>query len=149
MAGHQLTQAEADALIAMEKHRITDEACLYPEHGSKLKIPLQSSDHREKFFLTVNRTSIVVENRSYQTLGRQVVELVRLDLGKPHTNPDGRFVPAPHLHRYREGWGAKWAEPVSVEAFPHVADPWLALVQDFMRYCNITQPPKIERGLWT
>jgi len=149
MAGHQLSQAEADALIAMEKHRVNDEVSLYPEPGGKLKIPLQSANHRERFFLTVNRTSIVIEKRSYQTLGRQVVVLVRLDLGAPHTNPNGEFIPAPHLHRYTEGCGDKWAQPVSPDLFPNSADPWLVLVKDFMRYCNITQPPKIERGLWT
>ncbi|MBM4036188.1 MAG: hypothetical protein FJ291_31015 [Planctomycetes bacterium] len=72
MTGHQLSQAEADALIAMEKHRITMEGC-----------------------------------------------------------------------------GDKWAQPVPADIFPNLADPWLVLVRDFMRYCNITQPPKIERGLWT
>lgn len=149
MTGHQLSQAEADALIAMEKHRVSEEVSLYPEQGSKLKIPMQSPDHRERFFLAVNRTSIVVENRNYLTLGRQVVVLVRLDLSKPHTNPDGQFIPAPHLHRYTEGCGDKWAQPVSTDFFPNLADPWLVLVKDFMRYCNITQPPKIERGLWT
>jgi hypothetical protein len=52
----------------------------------------------------------------------------------------------PHLHLYREGFGDKWAFPVPPEVFSDVENLWQAL-QDFMRFCNIIEPPLFERNL--
>jgi len=49
---------------------------------------------------------------------------------------------------YREGYGDKWAVPVPVDRFRVTGDVW-ATLEDFLRFCNITQPPHIERGLFT
>ncbi len=74
--------------------------------------------------------------------------LVRLDIeGAPHRNPDGQEVPTPHIHVYREGYGDKWAVAVSPKDFSDTTDVFQAM-EDFMSYCNITQPPVIERGLF-
>lgn len=84
-----------------------------------------------------------------QTRGRQVVVLVRLDLGgAPHRNPDGEKIPVPHIHIYREGYGDKWAMPVPTDQFRAVADVWTTF-EDFLQFCNITQPPYIDRRLFT
>lgn len=143
-----MTQSEADALIALEKHRISDDSYEFPFGGGALAIPLQSSDRREKFLLDIRRARIDLAKSTYQNRGRQVVVLVRLDLaGAPHRNPDDEEIPCPHLHIYREGYGDKWAIPVPEERFTNTSDLWQTL-QDFMRYCNISQPPNIERGLF-
>jgi hypothetical protein len=52
------------------------------------------------------------------------------------------------LHLYREGYGHRWAYPVPAERFRDVADLWRTL-EDLMAYCNIVEPPIIERGLFT
>ena len=114
-----------------------------------MTIPLISNDKREHFFLDIGRGRIDLNKGTYQNRGRQVVILVRLDFGgKPHRNPDDAEVLSPHLHLYREGYGDKWAVPVPIEKFPKLADLWETF-QDFMRFCNITNPPRIERGLFT
>jgi hypothetical protein len=46
MAEIALTQAEADALIAMEKHRVTNDRHEFPMQGESLTVPLQSPDQR-------------------------------------------------------------------------------------------------------
>jgi hypothetical protein len=149
MADINLTQAEADALIAMEKHRATEDRSDFPMGGQSLVLPLQSADKREQFMLDLSRGRIDLLKVKMQNRGRQVVVLVRLDLGgAPHRNPDNEEVPAPHLHVYREGFGDKWAVPVSAEQFRDTGDVWMTL-EDFLRFCNITQPPLIERGLFT
>ena len=143
-----LTQSEADALIAMEKHRLDEEHHKYPTSGS-LVVPLQSSDKREQFFLDIRRGRIDLLKGKYQTRARQVVALVRLDFGgAPHRNPDGQEIGSPHLHIYREGYGDKWAAPIPVDDFPRIADLWGTL-EDFLRYCRVTEPPNIDRGLFT
>jgi len=149
MAEIDLTQAEADALIAMEKHRVDDQRHEYPSLGGFITVPLQSADKREHFLLDISRGRIDLLKGKYQDRSRQIVVLVRLDFGgAPHRNPDGQEIPCPHLHVYREGFGDKWAGPVPTDNFPNPANPWRTL-DDFMRYCNITQPPIIEKGLFT
>ena len=56
---------------------------------------------------------------------------------------DGNRVESPHLHLYREGYGAKWAFPVPGDRFRDVGDRWQTL-EDFMDYCNIVDPPFIR-----
>lgn len=149
MADMNLTQAEADALIAMEKHRVNEDRNDFPVGGQSLVLPLQSLDKREQFLLDLSRGRIDLLKVKMQNRGRQVVVLVRLDLGgAPHRNPDDEEIPVPHLHVYREGYGDKWAIPVPANRFSATTDLW-ATLDDFMRFCNITQPPRIERELFT
>ena len=149
MAGTELSQAEADALIALRKHRADDDEWDYPAPGRSISVPLVSEDRRESFLLDVARGRIDVRKGTCQTRARQVVVLVRLDFGgSPHRNPDGQEIPCPHVHLYREGFADKWAEPAAENEFPDVSDAWRTL-QDFMRYCNVVQPPGIRRTLFT
>jgi uncharacterized protein DUF6978 len=149
MADMNLTQAEADALIAMEKHRVNEDRNDFPMGGQSLVLSLQSPDKREHFLLDLSRGRIDLLKVKMQNRARQVVVLVRLDLGgAPHRNPDDEEIPAPHLHVYREGYGDKWAIPVPADRFTPTADLWTTL-EEFMRFCNITHPPRIERGLFT
>lgn len=149
MAEINLTQAEADALIAMEKRRTNEDRNDFPMGGESMVLPLQSPDKREQFLLDLSRGRIDLVKVKMQNRGRQVVVLVRLDLGgAPHRNPDDEEIPAPHLHVYREGYADKWAMPVPADRFRATGDLW-ATLEDFMRFCNITQPPHIERGLFT
>lgn len=106
MADINLTQAEADSLIAMEKHRLDDTVVLFPGPGERISIPLTSQDKRENFMLDVTRSQIKLTKATYQNRARQAIVLMRLDLdGPPHRNPDDTEIPCPHLHIYREGYG--------------------------------------------
>lgn len=148
MADLNLTQDEADALVAMEKHRVDEGWHDFPTGGQSLILPLQSPNRREQFLLDISRGRIDLRRGKYQNRARQVVVLVRLDFGgPPHRNPDDEEVSCPHLHVYREGFGHKWAVPVPPDRFPRTHELWGTL-EDFMRFCNITQPPHIERGLF-
>ncbi len=144
-----LTQADADALLAMEKHRIDDAVYDYPSLGGALRIPLQSPDNREAFFLDITRSQINLTKGTYQNRSRGVVILARLDFGgAPHRNPDDQEIGCPHLHVYREGFGDRWAIPLPAGRFSDAGDPWLLLLE-FMQFVNITVPPDVRRGLFT
>lgn len=142
-----LTQVEADALIALAKRRVDDQQCDYPNAGGAITIPLVSTDGREPFFLDLSRSRIDLAKGTYQNRGRLVVVLVRLDFGgRPHRNPDGIHIASPHLHLYRAGYGDKWAFPVPSQDFADLTDAWRTL-EDFMQFCNIVAPV-IQRGLF-
>lgn len=148
MADIDLNQAEADALIAMPKSRLNDDEWDYPGTGGAITVPLISDDKREAFLLDISRGRIDLLKGKYQNRGRQVVILVRLDFGgPPHRNPDDTEVASPHLHLYREGYGDKWAISVPPGKFPDLGDLWQTLA-DFMKYCNVIQPPRIRKGLF-
>ena len=147
MANVDLTQAEADGLIAMEKHRVDDKVWLPPGRGGKVTVPLASVDGRESFFLDLRRGRIDLGKNTYQNRARQVFVLARLDVGgAPHRNPDDEVIGCPHLHLYHEGYGDRWAFPVPPNRFSNVGDATQTL-RDFMDYCNVTLPPRLQLGL--
>lgn len=143
-----LSQAEADALLAMEKHAEEVRSWTFPALGGKLSIPLVSNDGRERFLLDFSRGSIEVRKVKLQTRVRQTVVLARVDLhGANHLNPDDSEVPCPHIHVYREGYGDKWAYPLShFQTFRDPGNLWVTL-EDFYVHCNVTQPPSVLRGV--
>ena len=149
MADTNLTQAEANALIALEKRRVDTTEWNYPDFGGRVTVPLVSVDGRESFLLDLRRARINLAKGTYQNRGRQIVVLARLDFGgAPHRNPDGEEIESPHLHLYREGFGDQWAFPVPSNHFSDLDDPWQTL-EDFMRFCTVVEPPVIRRGLFT
>ena len=149
MADIDISQAEADGLIAMEKHSVDDKRWLFPEAGERLAIPLTSPDKRENFILDITRARIKLTKATYQNRARQAIILMRLDLdGPPHRNPDDQEIPCPHLHVYREGYGDKWAVPAPADRYPNVQDLF-STFDAFMRHCNITNPPVIDKGLFS
>jgi hypothetical protein len=117
------TQAEADALLAMEKHRIDDSRWDFPDPGESMHIPLVSANGRENFHLDIRRGKIDLSKGTYQNRSRQIVILARLDFGgPPHRNPDDIEVPSPHIHVYKEGYGDKWAIPLPYSILINVND---------------------------
>lgn len=148
MADINLTQAEADVLMEMEKCRVDEKDYLFPQPGERISIPLTSRDKRENFVLDVTRAQIKLTKATYQDRARQAIILMRLDLDGPlHRNPDGTEIPCPHLHMYREGFGDKWAVPAPTDRYANTLDLF-ATFEAFMQHCNITDPPMVQKGLF-
>ena len=149
MADINLTQAEAETLMAMEKSSADEKDWLFPSPGGRIAIPLTSLDKRENFILDVTRAQIKLTKATFQNRARATIILLRLDLaGPPHTNPDGVEIPCPHLHIYREGYGDKWAEPAPADRYTKTLDLY-STFEAFMHHCNITKPPRIQKGLFS
>jgi hypothetical protein len=149
VADIELTQEEADALIAMEKRCVDNAPYTFPAPGHRLAVPLVSLDRRENFMLDITRGQIKLTKATYQTRARQAIILLRLDLdGPPHRNPDDSLIPCPHLHVYREGYGDKWAVPAppAIYSTPH---DLIASFIAFMHQCNVVEPPQIQAGLFS
>ena len=157
-----ITQSEAEALLAMQKKRETDERYSFPISGEFLTMPIISIDEREKFLIDVNRKGKFRLTRcAYQERYMRVIVLVRLDInGSPHDNPElysgiidslvpysGQTIECPHLHLYIEGFDDKWAIPAPTSEFSKNDDLY-ATLDDFFRYCKVVEPPIVERGLF-
>ena len=99
--------------------------------------------------LHVTRARIRLTKATYQERARQTIILMRLDLdGPPHRNPDDEEIPCPHLHVYREGYADKWAVPAPPDRYPDCANLF-ATLEAFVAHCNITNPPRIHRVLFS
>ena len=103
-----LSQTEADDLLAMPKQVIDAARRSFPLQGERLVVPLVAQEGQEKFILNIRRSKIETK-LTYQTRTHQSTILARLDFGAEHRNPDGKLVGSPHLHVYREGHGDRWA----------------------------------------
>jgi hypothetical protein len=118
MADINLTQNEADKLMAMEKRAVDEKEWFFPAPGDRVAIPLTSLDKRESFMLDVTRARIKLTKATFQNRARSAIILIRLDIDGPsHRNPDGEEIPCPHLHIYREGYGDKWAIPAGRQIY--------------------------------
>ena len=145
MVTSNLTQHVADALFAMEKHSVSDEMISFVSLGQSENIKLVSSDNSEDFLLDLSRGRHSLIQVSMQNRARGSVVVVRLDINDPdHRNPNSRrFLRGPHLHRYREGLGDRWAEPVPARSFSDLNNE-LTTLREFISFCNITKPPNIK-----
>ncbi len=84
---------------------------------------------------------------THQLRARQVVQLVRLDIGGPdHVNPDGQRMPCPHLHVYREGYGDRWAELPPLDRFSDLTD-LQTIFRDFSFFCKVLRLPAVNYPL--
>jgi len=143
-----LNQPEGDDLIAIEQTRVDGKLHRFPGRGGSISLDIKSFDEQEEFKLDLNRGRISLRKVTMQTRGRKTIVLARLDLeGAPHRNPDGEEIKTPHLHLYREGYGDKWAFPVPQEHFSDVNN-LNGTLDEFMRYCNIVRPPRIDMELF-
>jgi len=145
VADAELSQAEADALLGMEKHRLSDDKIPFPAPGQNITVELRSTDKREEFLLDVWRSGKNPRRARFQIRARRNVVLARIDLGgASHRNLESEEdIPAPHLHLYREDWGGNWAGPAPSEHFTAL-DDYHRTLKDFMVYCNITVAPKFQ-----
>ena len=142
-----ITQEEANKLLQMKKFKVDDQEWSLPICGNKISVPLQSQNNKEKFLLDANSSRLCLSKLTLQNRTRETIILCRLDLGVPHRNPDGKEIPAPHLHIYREGYDDKWACPLPQDIFTNINDKWQIFL-DFMKYCNIVDAPNFKRGLF-
>ena len=149
MADIEITQADADSLIAMEKLSVDGADWTFPAAGELIQLDLTSLDKRENFTLDVTRAQIKLTKATYQNRARQAIVLMRLDLAGPlHRNPDGAEIPCPHLHVYREGFGDKWAIAAPGDRYPNTLDLF-STCEAFLQHCNITGPAKMQKGLFS
>jgi hypothetical protein len=141
-----LTQAEADELMVMKKNFASPSTIFIPP-GVDDTHELIGADPKERFLLDIWRSRFRLSKLRFQTRGRQVIVLVRLDIdGAPHTNPDGVRLSGTHLHLYREGYGDKWAQPIDPAQFRDTRDIERAF-EDFCHYCNVEGIPPFQPGL--
>ena len=141
-----LTQTEANSLITMRKTFLHHTTISIPP-GTDQTHELIGDDKREQFFLDLWRATIRLSKLRYQTRGRQVIVLVRLDIdSSPHTNPDDTSIGRSHIHLYHEGYEDKWAFPLGPNDFRDSNDLW-KLFEDFCVYCNIDLSISFQRTL--
>ena len=140
-----LSQQHADALLTEAKEFCRSDVIeLYP--GADYARTVRGLTSHEEFLLDIavgKRGRLKVK---YQTRGRRVVVLARLDVnGPPHRNPDGVQVGRNHLHIYKEGYADKWAYPLSTYAQLDNTD-FPAVLGWFMQHCRIGNAPPIQEA---
>ena len=141
-----LTQTEADTLIAMRKTFLHPRTISLPR-GADETHDLIGEDKRELFLLDLWRGTIRLSKFRYQTRGRKVIVLVRLDIDSaPHTNPDGTQIGRSHLHLYREGYEDRWAFALDSKEFTDPTNMGRSF-EDFCHYCNIKMIPPFQGTL--
>jgi hypothetical protein len=134
-----LTQTQADRLIGIAKQaERTDPLSWKPDrHENELLSAIEERGLR--FVLSLKRNPF--EIRLHMRTKDRDIGLVRVDNSRYHPNPDGsEIIDRPHLHRYREGYGLEWAEPID---WYDVNDPYGTLDR-FLTVINARFPNGIQ-----
>lgn len=143
-----LTQQEADFLIAAAKRFVDVDLIPLPGQGACLTLELTAIQTLEIFRLDVSRSTIKLSKCTYQGRYRTTVLLLRLDVnGAPHTNPDGTKLEGSHLHKYREGYDDKWADPIDPKVFTNVQD-LATTFREFAQLFGVVHIPAVQGGLF-
>lgn len=149
-----LTQTEADALLQMAKEFVESDPLEIPRtQPASFVRSLVSTDRREEFLFDFERGNRNRVRLKYQTRGRKVIVLARLDINGPaHRNPpDSPYKPGkrfngPHFHRYTEGFETRIAYELSDVSGLTIRDPAQAVfcLEDFLKYCAVQSMPNIQ-----
>jgi hypothetical protein len=143
-----LSDANASALMEMEKELVDNRVIQFPPPGFAIKLDARGKGNPEQFIFDVNRkhASIKLAKCTYQERHASVELLVRLDVDGPtHVNPNGEEVPCPHVHVYRAGFDLKWAAPApSILVTSTRLDKVLIA---FLRYCKVGFIPNIQPSI--
>lgn len=142
-----LEQLEADLLIGESKVFEDTSTILIKASKAKLNKVLKGKNSNEEYFLNIERGRIDISKVKYQTRHKKTnAILLRIDTSGPrHLNPDGVFIPCPHIHIYKEGaghLGDKWAYPLDEKYFTDVNN-FSQLLKDFLIYFNVDHIPVI------
>ena len=149
-----ITQAEADALRQMPKEFVDVAPLEFPNSQAlRYERELRSVDRREQFMFDFERGNRNGARLKYQTRGRKVLTLARLDLNGPaHRNPPnapyrpGVRLACPHFHRCIEGFEDKVAyEPADVPGLTmRDLSNGVFCLEDFLKYCAVQSMPNIQ-----
>ena len=132
------TQQEIDAYISEPKEFPLPTAVPLGA-GVDNTYQLAGANTGTDFLLDVWRGSLRLTRVKFQNRVKVSTVLVRIDDAR-HTNPDGEQFDGLHLHRYREGYEDKWAEPLDPAVFADPAD-LESLFRGFCDYCSIDHGP--------
>src|SRR2546426_9993994 len=126
-----LTQTQADRLIALLKEAVRTDPLSWKVNQIANEILVSIEEKGLQFVLSLKRNPFEIRFH-FRTRDRDI-GLVRLDNSPYHPNPDGSEIrDQPHLHRYREGYGLEWAEPVD---WYDISDPFRTL-ERFLELIN-------------
>ena len=149
-----LSQNEADRLLQMSKEFADSDPLEFSlAQPMNYQRELISVDRREKFILDVERGNRKRTRLKYQTRGREVIILARLELNGPdHINPPnapyrpGERLPCPHIHLYVEGFEDRVAYDLSdvVNLNIRNASDGMNTFEDFLTFCGIQNWPNIQ-----
>jgi hypothetical protein len=134
-----LEQWEADRLLRMPKiysHTATVDLAA----GVDEDYQLESDDGTEFFLLDVRRSPRNPRGGRFQLRYQRDIVLSRLCFAVTHGNPDGEVIGFPHFHRYREGFGDRYA--TELEAFDDIE----SMLRFFCKQLHIAEPV-IQGGL--
>lgn len=139
-----MTQDEYDYLMLQEK-TFEDKNTIIEISPAPIKWTkeIKCKTSNNKFLLDFYRGSFELAKFTANKRFRQTIVMLRYDNGGRHTNPDGEVFEGPHVHLYKEGYGDKFAFPVSKIKI-NESDSMETRFKKILHFCNIIDCPYLE-----
>jgi hypothetical protein len=148
----ELNQPEIKSLFEIAKYPCNKASVEFPMQGQYIEIELQNDSSRIKFQSDINRGNRIANKVTLQLRHKKIYSIRRLDFLGYHRNPpapvpddifegyeDYEFRQEDHVHFYIDGYGDKWALPLSVltEIGINASDDLYDKMIKFFEYCNV------------
>ncbi len=104
-----IPQITAEKYISAKKYSLKTDIFYWEPNSSCTEEFTSPELSNVVFLIDISRNEIKLKAQLRDAELKSVI-LMRVDCAKYHTNPDGTLISGPHLHKYREGYGVKWAE---------------------------------------
>jgi len=145
-------QEEIKTLFEIAKYPCDMVSIDFPLQGEYIEIELHNNTGRIKFQSDINRGNKITNKVTLQLRHKKIYSIRRLDFFGYHQNPpapvpdeifngfeDYRFDREDHIHFYIEGYGDRWALPLS--KIPEIGivatDDLYEKMIKFFEYCNV------------
>lgn len=147
-----LSQQEIIQLFELKKIPCDSARVDFPLQGECIDIELQSSEGYIKFQADINRANRIVNKTTLQLRYKKTIQIRRLDFNGNHVNPtapvpheifagfeEHTFRREDHVHFYVDGYGDKWALPLSKLPEMNIvsSDDIYEKMIKFFSYCNV------------
>lgn len=133
-----ITDAEAQEMLEMLKHLLTDELN-FPPSGKKVEFEAIGENRRDTFVVSIFRGKIQA-TKINMSARIKVNGVMLLEL---HLNPDGKKIAGSHWHVYTEKYGRSMA----YEATDITSDDFVKNTLTFLKRFNIVETPTINQQI--
>ncbi|MFP4096768.1 MAG: DUF6978 family protein [Bacteroidota bacterium] len=147
-----LNPSEIKNLFEIVKYPCDYASVEFPTQGEYLEVELQNETGRIKFQSDISRKNKIVNKATLQLRYKKIYTIRRIDFMGNHTNPPAPvpdkiffgfeeyvFLREDHIHFYMDGFGEKWALPLSKvpELGINTEDDLYEKMVKFFEYCNV------------
>ena len=141
---YMLKQQDFERLLKLPKKFSTDDILdisIAPSNWTRKVISIESDD---EFLMDFYRGSYDLSRFTINKRYKTNIVLLRFDSGGMHKNPDEKTIKGAHIHIYKEGYGDKFAYPITDFGITKSNYTIKEIFIMLLKFCNFVEIPDFK-----